>query len=124
MLYSKKILVIEEEFLIALDIQRILEAAGAEQTVFARSVSEAMALEGRWTEFDLVVVEFNFGNLSAMALIAAVRHIGVPVAITSSALDYRYGVPGLIGVPVVLKPFVENDLIAACHAALNVPARH
>jgi len=119
MLQGKRILIIEEEFLIALDIQRILEGAGTSQTVFARSVEEAERLAGRWREFDLVLLEISYENPAAIALAASILEAGVAVAITSSDLAYRRGVPGLLGRPVVIKPFVEDDLIMACNAALT-----
>jgi CheY-like chemotaxis protein len=118
MLSGKRILIIEEEFLIALDIQRILEAAGTAQTVFARSVAEAESLQGRWSEFDLVLVEMSYNDKGGLALAQQIIGNGVPVAVTSSDIACRRSIPALAGVPVVLKPFEESDLLAACSAAL------
>lgn len=44
MLQNTKILVLEEEFLIAIDLQEMLEANGATDLVFASTVNEAEAL--------------------------------------------------------------------------------
>ena len=56
MLTSQRLLIIESEFIIALDIQRIIEDSNALQTVFARSFSEAATLSGRFDMFDLAIV--------------------------------------------------------------------
>lgn len=118
MLSGKKILIIEEEFLIALDIQRILEGAGTAKTVFARSAQEAGALEGNWSEFDLVLMEMRHDNGSDYALAETIIDQGIRLAFTSSDVGYRREAFALMDVPVVLKPFDENALLAACNAAL------
>jgi two-component system, response regulator PdtaR len=117
-LNGKHILIVEADFLIALDIQRILEAAGVGQTVFARTSREADALRHRWPEFDLAIVEIAWGDVAAIALAEAVSRAGIGLVVTSSHANYRLGAPTLAAAPVVQKPFMESELVAACRAAL------
>jgi CheY-like chemotaxis protein len=118
MIDGKKFLIIEGEFLIALDMQRILESAGASQTVFARSTTEAKSLEERWKEFDLVLVEMRCDDRQAPQLAAALLKSGIRIAMTSAETEFRRGIPDFPGIPVLLKPFAETDFLATCKAAL------
>jgi CheY-like chemotaxis protein len=118
MLSSRRLLIIEEVFLIALDIQRIVEDANATQTVFARSYSEAAALADQFGDFDLAIV--NPPELHAHAIETAARLVAAGPAIvvcTAAELDLT-GTP-LVGAETVIKPFADGDLLAACERALK-----
>lgn len=119
MFSGKRILIVETEFLIALDTQRILEGAEANGIVFARTPSEAARLESRWTGFDLAVCEVPLGKADEQALFHTIRSHGVGLVLTTVDVGLRHGLPGLDGVPVLVKPFSEQDLLAACRAALR-----
>jgi CheY-like chemotaxis protein len=118
MIDGKNFLIIENEFLIALDMQRILESAGASQTVFARSSAEVERLRDRWSQFDLVLVEMAHHDTQAPELIAALTKTGIRVALTSFETSFQRGVPDFPGIPVLVKPFAEADFVATCKAAL------
>jgi DNA-binding response OmpR family regulator len=118
MIDGKNFLIVEGEFLIALDMQRILESAGASRTIFARSTAEAKRLRKRWSEFDLVLVEMSYDDRQAPELVAALLKSGVRIAMTSAETDFRHGIPDFPGIPVLLKPFAETDFVATCEAAL------
>src|SRR3569833_41814 len=55
-LAGQRLLIVEDEFLIALDMQRILEAAGAKEAVLARNLEEAASLGDAIADFDLVIL--------------------------------------------------------------------
>ena len=118
MLSGRTVLVVEEEFLIALDLQRMLEAQAAGPALFARSWNEAAALRDRWEELGLAIVEFRTGETQAIELAADLRSAGVPVVICTSDAAQRRGLPALPGVPVVTKPILETDLARAIGLAL------
>ena len=56
MLNGRTALVVEEEFLIALDVQRMLEALGVGLTLFARTPAEAEQLRARWPEIAIAIL--------------------------------------------------------------------
>jgi len=56
LLSGKRCLVLDDEFLIALDIQQTLELAGAEYVAAVASVPEALALLRGEPEFNLAVL--------------------------------------------------------------------
>jgi DNA-binding LytR/AlgR family response regulator len=118
MLDGKRILIVEDQFLIALDIQRVLEAAHAGRMIFARTVAEAQSLADRWPDFDLAVVQIARGDKDALALAGRLQAAGAAVVVTTAnpALPFA----GFTPPPgtLLIKPFGDDDLIAACLAAL------
>src|SRR3569623_1348641 len=56
MLSGERLLIVEDDFLIALDIQQVLEGANAQRAVFARNYAEVAAMGDRLGDFDLAIV--------------------------------------------------------------------
>jgi DNA-binding response OmpR family regulator len=123
LLTGVRILIVEEEFLIAFDIQRILESAKATQTVFARSAEEALRLGQALAGFQLAIIEMQPGNPSFIALYNALHAQNVAVVVSTSNSSYRRKLPGIETAHVVSKPFSEAELLDRCSAALALPIR-
>lgn len=113
-LTHQRLLIIEDEFLIALDIQRVLEATGTIQTVIVRDFTEAASLEGGFGDFNLAIVNPPHGRDfdTAWRLMAA-RVVLVVCSAGPVDLD---GTP-LAGAPVISKPFADEHLLAAYEKA-------
>jgi CheY-like chemotaxis protein len=116
MLSRQKLLVVEDVVLIALEIQRIVEGAHAAQTEFVRNFAEAQPLADRFHEFDLAIVnppperspELEIASLLAKAGPAIVVCTAANVDLTNSPLA---------GAELIVKPFSDEDLLAACQRA-------
>jgi two-component SAPR family response regulator len=119
MLVGKRLLIVEDEFLIALDMQRILETAQASATLFARSVEEAEAQGEKLVSLDLAIIEIGPDNVPAFRLAMQLLSSGIAVVFTSSDSQHRHGFSDLPLAPVVVKPFGETDLLGACLQALE-----
>lgn len=119
MLDGKRLLIVEDEFLIALDIQRILETAKANATLFARSVVEANEQQAKFTTLDLAIIEAVFDPDRTIQLARQLIAFGVGVVFTSSSSRDRHGIAGMPDAPVVIKPFGESELLTACMSALE-----
>lgn len=119
MLTSQRLLIIEDVFLIALDIQRVLEDAHAAKAVFARNFDEASALADRFAEFDLAIV--NPPSPADMGIAGRLASAGPAIVICTAALMDFSGTP-LAGAPLLLKPFSDEDLLAACRKAMDARA--
>lgn len=117
MLSSQRLLIIEDVFLIALDIQRILEDANAEKSVFARNFGEAQALAGRFSEFDLAIINPPPAGSPEMATAALLAAGGPAIVVCTAAKIDLTGTP-LEGAELIIKPFSDDDLLAACQRAL------
>lgn len=113
---GKRLLVVEDEFVIALDLQGLLEAAGHEVVALAASVADALALlhggdgGGGAPALDGAVLDVNLRGEPATPVADALAARGVPFVFVSG-----YGAagrpPGHEGAPVLAKPYSEGDLL-------------
>ena len=120
---GKRLLVVEDEFVIALDLQNLLEAAGHEVVALAASVADALALldggdggdgdaePGRRPPLlDGAVLDVNLRGEPATPVADALAARGVPFVFVSG-----YGAagrpPGHEAAPVLAKPYSEGDLL-------------
>lgn len=110
------VLVVEEEYLIAAEIEATLLAKGAATVLVARDVERV----GPLPPVDLAVIEAKLGAPAVIAFATLLREAGVPVVVTSAdgaVLSLFTG-----SVPLE-KPFDDNSLLAACEAALRLGSR-
>ena len=117
MLNGRTVLIVEEEFLIALDIQRMLETHAVGQTLFARTAAEAAQLLANWSDLALAVIEIRDGQATTHQLVNSLCAAGVPVIVTSSNGAVSQSIRDL-RLPVVTKPIPEDALASALSIAL------
>ena len=106
---GKRILLIEDEFLIALDIQRELKEAGFDAVEHAATEREALTRiqEGQW---DAVVADANLNGRGLTRIASALNQHQIPFVIVTGYS--RESLPPEVGeVPVVDKPFSGRQLI-------------
>jgi DNA-binding response OmpR family regulator len=116
MLSRLRLLIVEDVFLIALDIQRVLEGANAGQIVFARNFTEVSALADRLHEFDLAIV--NPPDPANLEIVTKLVAAGAAIVVCTAARMDLSGTP-LAGAPLVVKPFSDDELLAACRKAIE-----
>jgi len=119
MLTGQTVLIVETEFLIALDIQRVLEFLGAGQTVFARNTIEALDAAARWPGFSLALVEIHHERDEDLALLRGLKEAGVALVLLTADIALRRGSASFPGTPIVMKPFLEEELASAIELALT-----
>jgi DNA-binding response OmpR family regulator len=105
-------LVVEDEYLVAADIEQTLRTAGAADVIIKNSADAARALD--LSGFTLAVIEAKFGSAEAVALCAALRAARVPVVVTSADAAVQ---ALFTGATPLAKPFDTEALLAACAAA-------
>lgn len=115
MLDGRTVLVVEEEFLIALDLQRMLEALDAGQMVFARSPAEAMAAAVHWKDSAVALIEWRPEEGECVSLLEALEITGIPVVFVATHANVQAPPDGR---PVVSKPVRELALASAIETAL------
>ncbi len=109
--HLSRMLIVEDEALILLDLQSTLEDAGVSEVVTAVSLDEALALIEQHS-FDAAVLDLHL-NRSGWSYAAAqqLEAKGVPFVFSSGTVDVadsRFG-----HVPLVSKPFAPDELVGA-----------
>ena len=118
---GKRCLVLDDEFLIALDIQQILETAGAVSVVSVSSAAEALKVLGKEGQFDLAVLDIKLSDAAASSL-------GVADELTAQRTPFIFltgmradEIPAgpFRDAPVVEKPYQAAVLLEALKRALG-----
>jgi len=108
----KTVLVVDDEALIALDIQSQLEDAGHAAFV-ANNLQAALDLMQR-ERFDVAIVDWHLKDEISAPLIDMLQQRQVPFILCSgSALDELAGL--FPASPMLTKPFASDDLLGALH---------
>lgn len=118
MLSGRTILIVEAEYLIALDIQRILDAANVARVIIVGSPAEARAALAGAGSFDLAIIPMPDMDPDALALADSLGAAGIAIVMSSADGAPESAIARLGGIPIVTKPFSDADLIAACLKAL------
>lgn len=120
LLTGKRCFVLDDEFLIALDIQQILERAGAAHVASVASAAEAIALLGREPKFDVAVLDVKLGDPQRNSLdVAALLQTQVTpfVFLTGVRVDDVHA-KIFPNAPVIEKPYDAAGLLRAVQHAL------
>ncbi len=105
----KRILVIEDEFLIAADMESLLKAAGAEFVGSAATESDAL-LRIEKEHWDAAVADANLNGRGIRRVAAALLARGIPMVIVTGY--GRESLPSeLKDIPALEKPFDSRRLI-------------
>lgn len=118
MLNGRPVLIVEQEFLIALDIQRMLEAMGVGQTLFANNAHEARQLASHWPDLALAIVEMRMDDMGARQLTDELSAASIPVVVTSGNINLA-GTLGHARYQMVRKPIPEEDMASAVALAIQ-----
>jgi CheY-like chemotaxis protein len=110
-LSNRKVLVVEDEMMIAMLIEDMLEEIGCELVGLATSVPHALELIGK-EQVEVAVLDVNLDGQDTYAIADALRQKNVPFIFAtgygSTGLRKEYG-----NRPVLQKPFETKDLESA-----------
>lgn len=112
-----RVLLLEDNFIIALDLAGLVRGAGAEPVGPVASVEEALAaLDAGGIE--AAILDINLGEENAFAVAARLERDGVPFAFATGYSARDVLPPERAGVPVLAKPYSAAE-VAATLAALR-----
>lgn len=113
------VLLVEDEFLIALDAEQILKDLGAASVKTVASYQEAEK-ESACGTYGLAILDVNLNGKLSFPIGETLRNRGVPVVFaTGYDLAGRPGAPGCSRAPCVVKPYSASRLREAIRAALD-----
>ena len=112
-----RVLLVEDEAIIAMTAEDMLEELGCTVAATASNLQEAFAcVEER--AFDVALLDINLNGQQSLPVAARLRHAGTPFVFTTG-----YGAAGCgakyADVPLVTKPYQIGDLEAGIRAALG-----
>ena len=121
LLNGKRCFVLDDEFLIALDIQQILERAGAAYVASVASAAEAIELLGREPKFDLAVLDVKLDDTGRNSLdVAALLQMqGTPFVFLTGMRADDVHARIFPTAPVIEKPYDAMALLRAVQHALS-----
>ncbi|AZO21361.1 response regulator [Mesorhizobium sp. M1E.F.Ca.ET.045.02.1.1] len=107
-----RILVLEDEFLIAMDVEQLCRDHGAADVVVVRDLAEIDQRDGlSW--FDAAIVDLMLGGVSTLGFAARLRGGGVPFVFASGHSDADEIESSFPEIRLVAKPYSGDDLIEA-----------
>jgi CheY-like chemotaxis protein len=120
-LAGKCCLVLDDEFLISLDIQHVLETAGAEATAVSR-VADTLALLQTETRFDVAVLDIMMSekSMSGLTVAAVLAEQKIPFVFLTGFSADNFRTREFPKSPVVEKPYQTQTLLAALQKALTL----
>jgi len=118
-LAGRRILVVEDEMMIAMLVEDMLSELGCSVVGPAHALDTALDLAQTEVGLDAALLDVNLGGQPVFAVADALRAKGVPAIFSTG-----YGDAGLRdvdrGSPVLQKPFRAGDLARALNKALGV----
>lgn len=107
------ILIVDQEYLVAMEAERILQERGGYRTRIAMPWQMANALQE--AAVDLILLDSRVAAMGDHA--APVRQSGAPVVLMSFRFQDLVGVPDWPGAPVIPKPFDDEQVLQAVREA-------
>ena len=119
---ARRILIVEDETMIAMMVEDFLIELGWDVVGLASSLDRALAM-ARDADIDAAVLDANLNGQLSFAAADILGERGIPFVFASG-----YGADGMAGrfgnVPILTKPFHRDDLDRALHQAMaKRPAR-
>ncbi len=111
-LSGRKILVVEDKYLVADYLQRLLTQAGATVVGPVPTCSRAPSLGSEDVHLDAAVLDAHLGDHTSADLARKLRERHVPFVVVSG-YDPDVLPPEMKGAPFLAKPIVGSDLIKA-----------
>jgi DNA-binding response OmpR family regulator len=114
---ARRVLIVEDEMLIAMMLQDMVADAGLEVEGVANSLLAGIDLATR-ADFDLAILDINLNGEEVYPVAEILQKRGIPFIFSTG-----YGTGGVRsgfdGAPQVVKPFEQTLLVAALKAALE-----
>jgi len=113
-LTGKRILVVEDEALVAAMVEDILGELGATVVAIATNIERAMEL-AHSAEIDAAVLDVNLRGRRVDSVAEVLRQRGIPFVF---ATGYGAAMSGTVAAPVIDKPHTSEKLAEALQRAL------
>lgn len=114
-----KILILEDEFLIAMEVEQSCRDYGAADVRICRAIDEIGSAADGSFDFDAAVVDMRLGEATSLDFARALFDAGRPFVFATGYSDAKEMADSFPGVPVVTKPYLGSDLVEALADAVH-----
>ncbi|MGE0742083.1 MAG: response regulator [Hyphomonadaceae bacterium] len=114
-----RILIVEDDALIAMELEERLAEMGYEVVGPALTIEDAERLVADGSRLDAALLDANLAGKSSVPVGAALAGKGVPVAFCTGYDQIRNLPPELAAAPILTKPIGDADLIAGLKRLLS-----
>jgi CheY-like chemotaxis protein len=110
-----RILLLEDDFLIAMHVESLCRDHGAADVVVKHSLDEVD--EKVVADFDVAIIDVMLSGVSALPFAERLAKTRAPFVLASAYVDVEEVAKDFPGVPVIGKPFAGDDLVEAVATA-------
>jgi CheY-like chemotaxis protein len=110
-----RILLLEDDFLIAMHVESLCRDHGAAEVVVKHGLDEID--DEAATDFDVVIIDVMLSGVSALPFAEGLAKSRRPFVLASGYIEVEEVAKDFPGVPVIGKPFAGNDLVEAVATA-------
>jgi light-regulated signal transduction histidine kinase (bacteriophytochrome)/CheY-like chemotaxis protein len=118
-MHGLNVLMVEDQLLIAMDVQTMLIAEGAASVETASTVQEALHVLAR-VKPDVAILDVNLGNGTSMPAAHSLREQGIPFVFATGYGENTLIPAAMLDVPIVRKPYDVVALVTALTRAMGV----
>ena len=112
------VLLLEDEFLIALEAEDMLARMGAARIEIAQDLEEADRLLAE-NSFDVAMLDVNVNGRSSLGLASELKRRGVPVLFATGYELKSKSIPADDSIPYITKPYSADRLESALLTTLE-----
>lgn len=116
LLEGLRILLLEDEFLIAMDVEHLCRDHGAADVQIISSLG-SVDVEAALSQADAAIVDVMLGGVPTLDVARGMRDRGIPFIFASGYTDLKSIAETFPDVRVVSKPYAGNELVEAVAAA-------
>jgi CheY-like chemotaxis protein len=117
-----RVLLVEDQALIAMDAEELIRSLGAIDVYVAPSVSKALEIITDNVP-DCAVLDLNLGNATSEPVAIELESLGIPYIFATGYRDSVSIPERFAGVPVVRKPVADKILATSLSNAISTAAR-
>jgi DNA-binding NtrC family response regulator len=110
MLRGRRVMIVEDELLVAMELESLLEDQGCAVVGPAPTVDRALALLDR-EQPDAAILDVNLDGQTAIPVAAALKARGVPFLLATGYGNMQVSQPELNGAPRLDKPVSHDRLV-------------
>lgn len=112
-LKGMRLLVLEDEYLIGLELERIAEECDVQSVNLVSTVNELLAWIDSEAECDIAIIEVEAHGVSSLQAASLLQLRGVPIVFTTAYDVKSGGIDGFATVPLVGKPYGKSQIVKA-----------